>query len=196
MKKRLGDLYGSLPRAARWAVWAGALVVGFLVVDSYLLKAYDRWNQRATQLEGRLARLKALGDTDSEQGRTIQVGVSSFGQPSFPGASSKTVSALTSRVNAVFDAAGINDRTQIERRATLAVRGTGERYERIMLEVTFESTADELASILADLEASPEVTTVSRVRVDRAAARGSSAGSGAMRTTVVAEAWAQPQGGA
>lgn len=193
---RLAQFYSGLPRAGRWLVWLIVFVAGFLIINDGVLTWHDRWSQRADLLESRLRRLRELGDVSSEQGRVIAVRMSSFGRPSLPGSTAQVAESLTRRINQVFDDAGIEDRTQIEKSASFKVKSGDTRIDRVILEVTFEADPRQVVSILAALEAAPEVTTISRVRVDkqnRASGNAASRTAGLVRATIAAEGWANPE---
>jgi hypothetical protein len=198
----LRRIYADLPRAAKWAVWTGALVAAFLFIDGYVLTSYDRWTAKANLLESELAQLANLGSLESDEGKIIATGITNFGRPSLPGDYSKAAGALTRRVNTVFDNAGIDDRTQIEKSASFKVKATDQRLERIILEVTFEADPRTVTRIVRDLEGSleqidpksgarsgGEVTCVSRVRIDKGGRTTGS--SGRVRATITTEAWAE-----
>lgn len=194
MSKSIGQFYSSLPRAGRWLVWFVVLVLGFIFVNDYLLKLYDRWDARANQLESQLLRLRDLGSSESDEGRVIATGMTGFGRPALPSSPAMVAQSLTRRVNDVFDLAGVDDRTQIEKNASFKSKQTDERLERIILEVTFEAEPHTITQIIADLESSAEVTTVSRIRIDKGNRSGDRASNTqTVRATIAAEAWARNQ---
>jgi hypothetical protein len=59
--------------------------------------------------------------------------------------------------------------------------------DRLILEVTFEADPSTVISVLADLEKAPEVTTVSRVRIDKTNNRDDTVRT--VRATITPEAW-------
>lgn len=197
---RFTEIYAGLPRAARWLVWFVAGVVAFIAINDYVLVYHDRWSSRADRLAADLSRLRALGTSESDQGRMIAEGMVRFGRPSLPAPAAQVGQALTRRVNDVFDNAGILDRTQIEKGGSFKALTSDQRFERVIIEITFEADPRVVTQVVADLEASPEVTCISRLREDKSQtssrAGGSSrsgAGVGLVRATIAAEAWALPQ---
>lgn len=201
---RIRAFYAALPRAGKWLVWLVAFVAGFIIINDGVLTWHDRWTQRADVLETRLRRLRELGDVSSEQGRVIATRMTNFGRPALPSSSTQVAESLTRRINYVFDDAGIDDRTQTEKSASFKAKGSDARVDRVIIEVTFEADPRTVASILAALESAPEVTTISRARIDKQNAgysggrNGGSASSGSrgglVRATLAVEGWANPEG--
>lgn len=202
MMKRVQAFYAALPRAGKWLVWLIVFVAGFLIINDGVLTWHDRWTQRADVLETRLRRLRELGDVSSEQGRVIATRMTNFGRPALPASTTQVAESLTRRINFVFDDAGIEDRTQTEKSASFKAKNADTRVDRVIIEVTFEADPRAVTSILAALEAAPEVTTLSRVRIDRQnsytgggrnGARNGSGPSTLVRATLAVEGWATPE---
>lgn len=187
----------ALPRAVKWMLLAGVLIVLYFGVFEPTLAFSDRWNRRATELESALARDKELAGLEGD-GYRIQAAQSAFGEPVRPGQKDVTPEGLLRVVNAVLDQHGVGGRTVSESSSALTgdaalALGAGE-IRRFILQVSFEADSATVAAVLADLEKAPEVAAVSRVRIDKASVRFGSdedeAGNGGqVRATLSPEAW-------
>jgi len=67
------------------------------------------------------------------------------------------------------------------------VYGEGERIDRLVREVQFEGTPEQIAAVVSDLENAPEIAAVSRVQVRRGDQQDTAARM--LKVTVAAEAW-------
>ncbi len=203
--------YRGLPRAARW----GALFVFFCGLYFGLVEPLLTWTSRlsvrADGLEAAVAELDSLTRPDSQHGRNAIGALTYFGKPYLPGDPALRREAVYTAVNDVLTHHGVASPALTERQANMrdedarailgvstsvgaAGGGTGGRVLRLTLDIEFEADPDVIAAVVADLEASPEIVGVQRVRIDRpgsGASRGSSnTGRGrALRAEIVAEAW-------
>jgi len=182
-----------LPRAVKWMLLAGSLIVLYFGVFEPTLAFADRWNTRAASLESALARDKELAGLEGD-GWKIQSAQSAFGEPVRPGQKDVTPEGLLRVVNAVLDQHAVGGRTVSESTSALTgdaavALGVGE-IRRFILQVSFESDAATVAAVLADLERAPEVAAVSRLRIDKASIRfGADEDEGLVRATLSPEAW-------
>lgn len=189
--KSLAVTYAQLPRAVRWMAWFAVILLLYFGVFEQVLDLTQAARARADSYESRIRRLVALGNQDTDEGRVAAQVLQNFGRAELSDSPGEAVYLLTRRVNQVFDDAGVEDRTQIEKRSLFKPKGSDERFERIIIEVSFDARPEVMTKVLAALEASPEVATVSRVRLDRSGRSGSDANSRTVRGTVAAESWAR-----
>ena len=199
---RLWSLFSGLPRAGKWIVFAVAGVLFYFYGVEPALQATKDLNNKADALARGLAREHELSSPQSEDGRILDVGLSSFGMPYLPTDGRARPDALHKAVDAILRKNGVRDSNIVEKTATLrgdlvtAMAGNGARFDRYVLDVTFETDQQSLVSILSDLERAPEVTAISRVRIDHpAAARGSKGSSRTLRVTISPEIWVAAKGG-
>ncbi|MBX3385067.1 MAG: hypothetical protein KF768_00690 [Phycisphaeraceae bacterium] len=189
--KSITVMFADMPRAVKWLVSFSLVMGGYFVLLEPVLDYTQAARSRAQALESRIARLASLGNEDTEEGRVAAQVLQSFGRAELPRTSGEAVYLLTRRINQVLDEAGVEDRTQIEKRSTFRPRGSDLRYERVIIEVSFDARPETHTRVLAALESSPEVTAVSRVRLDRSTRAGAAANQRLIRGTIAAEAWAQ-----
>lgn len=198
--RRLVDTFRSLPRAARWGVLATlAFGLYFLAVEP-LLKITNDYDADADSIESRLSRTADLASDTSDDGRMFATGVKAFGRPQLPDDPKTRPEAIQQVVDEVLEAHGVETRTKTERHSTL----TGDRaralvgadkLERYIVEISFEADQGTVAQVIADLEKSPVVSAVSRVKIDRSAVGtrymddAEKSGAGRVRATISAESW-------
>lgn len=198
----------TLPRAMRWLLWAAiGLVLYFAVVEPTLTLTSDI-RSHADDLASGIQKVRALTSSDSEQGRILENGRRSFGEPYLPENPANRPEALHTAVDAILTKHGVVNRTKNERHvrvagdeaiALLGPLAATTSVERLILDVTFEATPDTVTSILADLEQSKYVAAISRIEIRRqdlgrpgSSGSSSSAGSSGSKTVKAVlspEAW-------
>src|SRR5690606_4616551 len=85
---------------------------------------------------------------------------------------------------------------QMERRSVVnlpqeaSILGRDQTLQRQELTLTFEAPPQTVSRIIADLEAEPLVTSITRIRLDKSAARRSESGpAGVVKATIAVETW-------
>jgi hypothetical protein len=201
--------YRKLPRAGKWLVaFAGFCIAYFAVIDPIMAHTAEV-RSRADTLEADAARDRALADAESDDGRALAAGVSNFGAPLVPSDRANRAESFRSAVDAVLERHGVTNSTQTERESAFGsaaqietVAGPGARVRRVALELTFEATPEAVVAVIADLERTPGVAAVGRVRIDRAATaarfgfeeESTEDPTRLVRATVVPEAWVIDRG--
>ncbi|GEM_PF-855629 len=205
---KLTDAIGSIPRAAKWGIAAAcAFGLYFLVIE----RVIDRTNfyaLRADKLDSNLQRVTDLESPDSVDGALLLVGRRTYGVPQLPTDSAARPEAIHRVVDEVLEEHGIDDRTKTEKSLTLTADRLSEltlgegRVERYIVEVSFEATQETVARVIADLEQSPVITVISRVKIDRVTAYAgtrepttANSGPKLVRAAIAAETWVRVRGG-
>lgn len=203
MKAQVVAWYAALPRAGRWALWGAAVLAGyFLVIEPMVSRAVELHETAARQA----ALLVAL-ERDAASGRMAALvsGARRHGPVDLPGDAERMRVAFNRRVDEVLSQHGVRRHENIWRTAVLtqgplprALTGDGltpdpapRRVERVIREVQFMATPEQVAAVVADLERSREVSAVSRVQMRRADREGASRD---VRATIAAEVWTITQG--
>lgn len=195
--------YNSLPRAGRWMVWTVGLVVGYFGVVEPILELTAASKASADALAAGIAREQALTSQDSEQGRILENGRRSFGEPYLPEDPANKPESLHKAVDQILQKHSIGDRTKNERHIRIAgdeatqllgALAATSTIERLILDITFEAAPDVVAAILAELEQAKEVASISRIEIRRldVGVRGASApssGAKVVKATISPEAW-------
>ncbi len=196
------DKFRSLPRAARWGVLAILVFSAYFLVVEPILELTSAHDSAADTIERSLGRTADLASEDSDDGRTLSSGIKAFGRPQLPSDPKTRPEAIQRVVDEVLEAHGVETRTKTERTSTLtgdkarALVGA-DKLERYIVEVSFEADQGTVAQVIADLEQSPVVSAVSRVKIDRSAVGSryiddpEKSGAGRVRATISAESWVQ-----
>lgn len=192
------DRYRSLSRAGKWAVMALAGLAGYFGVVEPTLDARAGWVQRADSLEATLEEWATGGGAIASDAKAVSLGRQIFGEAAFPSTEAGQSQALLQRLAAVMKAHGVRD-YDIRERSLILPRGplndapgvTG-RVKRIVRDVSFECSQDVLADVIADLERSKEVASISRVFVRKTTGTGGARASSSkgLSVTIAVEAWA------
>lgn len=188
--------YAALPRSGRWLVWLGAfLAVYFLAIEPVLTRR-AALAAEATRIEAALAAKAQARTRVAESERVVTQGAGFFGRPALPGASVDNSAMFEARINQVFAANKVSPRINYRDPVlftgdTPKVLGGGQKLERLVVELSFETDVITLVNILKDLEHAKEIAAVSKVGLRKQAAPSKKPGdAGPLLVNLTAEAWA------
>lgn len=172
-------------------MFAGAVVLAYFVVVERVI---DRINAASARADDREIALAVLAkDPIGAQSSEVALGVRKFGAVELPGDPEVRSVAFNRRVVEVLSKHKIRNDASTTRTMPL---GNGplksayteeERIDRIVREVQFSATPEELAAVIADLESSPEVASVSRVQLRRGDNQDTAARQ--LKVTLAVETW-------
>lgn len=184
--------WSQLPRAAKWGIYAlGGVLVYFVVVER-AIDLYQKWDMRGDAAAGVLTKYEAAGATVKRAAETLTLGVRRYGEVASPGSPEKRPLEFDRAVDAVLEKHAISGQTSTTRTAPLGSGplptkvGPTHRIERITKTVDFKARPEAVAAVIADLEATPVVSTVSMVQIRRTDAKDSS---GDVSATLTIESW-------
>ncbi len=195
---RAAQIYSGLPRAAKWAIWGCGFILGYFLVIEPVMDYGSVASARAERLRGdlttRVAELKRRDDV----ALSIRERTAWFGDIRVPGEANEMQSALRDRIDHVFREMGVPSGWSLDRRTEGRVSreamgrtlDESEELHRLEMELKFECAPDLAMEIIAELERSPEVTSVPRV-VLRKTTEGRR-----VQATVSVEAWSIQRRGA
>lgn len=190
----LAQRYRALPRAGKWLVVAGVALVGYFAIVEPLLAWSARVRGEADALQARLeARAQTSERVGGSAGELAQA-ISTYGTPALP-RPGDPVPALERAISSALSAHGVSPRRREPRTPAPLLAsdnqpariGSSDRVSRVGVEVTLECTTEQLAKVLHDLEAAPQVASISRLSV-RKASDGRS-GDQKLAVTMTIEAW-------
>lgn len=185
----LSDKFRTLPRAARWGVSALGILVAYFIIAEPLIDKMNTLNSRA---DDRVGALVALTYDPSGSAADIALGVRKFGEVLLPGDEQTRSVAFNRRVSSILEKHKIKDNSTT-RKMPLGqgplkeVYGDVSRIDRLVREVQFEATPEDLAAVIAELESAPEVAAVSRIQIRRGDQKDTAGR--ILKATVSAEAW-------
>lgn len=193
----LAGSFARLPRAVRWLLYTGLGIVAYFAIVEPALDARNHFDSQADALQRDLDELRAYTGADSDAGVTREVVLESYGAPAPPAAPGEVgrPAEFEAAINEIFRAHAVR-KDQTERRSVVnlpqdaGIIGEDQELQRQELTLTFEATPRTVARIVANLEAEPLVTSVTRLRLDKAAARRGEPGqSGLVKATIGVETW-------
>jgi hypothetical protein len=186
----LGARVQALPERTRWAVYALAALVGWLAVDDLLWSPARAWSAEGDRIEAALARGRG---PSLEVPTDVRRAIATFGPVEPPEEAGRGRERLSESINEVakrHKVAGYSFETRIGPRLKDADAITlGPAVDRLQAELKFETTAEELPRIIADLESQPDIELVSSLRITR------NEQSRKIGVQATIEAWTLAQGG-
>lgn len=181
-------VFRDLPRAARWALLGAVALVAYFGLIEPALDSLNDLNSRADAQRLALMELNTKSAADEQ----IGLGVRRFGRVLLPGDPQVRPVEFNRKVLAVLEKHGVRNHTNTTRTVPLgsgqlqSELGSGAQVQRLIREIQFEAAPEAVAGVIADLESTPEVASVSRVQLRRVEAEGVSR---LLRATIAAEAW-------
>lgn len=192
------ESYKRVPRALRWLLFFGGFIVVYYAVLEPALDSANRARDRADRLEASLRRERAISSSAGRPGGELDRAVRTYGLPRHPTDPEARPESLQRTVNAILMKHGVSNATYSERMGAIpssdaaAVVGAAAKLDRFVLDVSFDASPADALAILSDLEQAREVTSISRVKIDKAAAgrsRDSGEGGRVVRVNIAVESW-------
>ncbi len=157
----------SLPTASRYGLIALTILAAYFAVDSWSWNWARTWNLEADRIQKILSdSAKITGNTED----TPSMGPETFG-PVLPiGSESEgTQSMATAVVEIVKKYSTTNFSYDAQRASTrlAGVSANGEKIAKVSGELQFECSADVFSKIVADIESSPAIESISSIRLQR-----------------------------
>lgn len=188
----LVDRWSSMSRPLQWSLWATAVLVLYFVAVDPALAAYGRWSSRADSKQAELTRFASERALRKSADDATASGIARYGEVAPPAAAVNRSEALNSQITKILREEGIRTPTIASREQAMsggplsAKLAPDERLQRLVTDIRFEAPANQCARVLAALEQTPEVATVSRVQLS---ATGTDRNSGVVRAWFTVEAW-------
>lgn len=160
--------FDALPSRQRWLVVAVLAVAGYLLVDEYVWSWSRAWQAESAQIE---AALRRAGARRAPASVDLARAVATFGPVEPPADAARGREELAQAIEDVAKAhkvAGYSYEVRVGPRVKdpdAAVLAPA--IERIQAEVRFDTTAEELPRIVADLESHPSIEAISALRIQR-----------------------------
>lgn len=187
----LASLWGSLPRAGRWAVLGGVGIALYFAVVEPVVDMTVQASSRADAMAARIRAVQGMGERADDDRQVIALGARLHGDVAMPGPRAERATALNRAVDGALRDAGVTGaRTQTTEQNLqdgAATRHFGGRGSLVKLvsTVSFDASPEAFSQVLGALENSPDVAAVPRVIVRRL-----EDGSRGVSATLTVEAWA------
>jgi hypothetical protein len=183
----------NLPRAARWGLCA-AVGVGayFLLLEPIV----DRVRMLSSASDSKAATLASHAKSSKaleDDAQKVALGVRRFGDVMEPGDPEQRALEFNRAVDEILKKNGVREHTSTTRTTPMgpgplvARAGAEFRIDRLIKDIQFNSEPEVAAAVIADLERTPVVATVSRLQIREADSRDKSARQ--VRVSLAAEAW-------
>lgn len=195
----LSDRFRKLPRAGRWGVWLIAVLIVYFAAIEPAVDWSSNKAAEVSRLEKTLAARVRLSAEKDAAGNVLQRSIVAYGEPKRPRSNIADPSGFLSQKTSDLAAKhGITVKRRT-RRGSVPVTGfewNGSKVDRVALELVVECDTEKFVALLKDLEASPEITQVSSVRLTKLPQSGVAlADSSLMQITLVPEVWVLPRNG-
>jgi hypothetical protein len=187
---RVTAIYKSLPRAGQWLVWGLVCVAAYFGLVEPVMDQTSSIGSKADAAASALVSYESGRTTQDREAGEISRGLRQFGPVLLPGEAGERSGAFNRRITEILDKQGVKYPTSTTRTAPLTsgpldkTMPAGQRVERLIRDLQFDATPEQVTAVLAALERSPEVAAVSRVQIRRAAG---GAGSRTVRANITVE---------
>ena len=165
--------YRRLSTMLQWAVGATVVAVLFLVWNDYLVEITAEWDVRAERMLADVD--KAAGGPQRLQSLSrLKPVVVGLGPVDKPGSESDAEKRLNTAINAVLkehsvlqDSFNYRGPSKLRRGTLSRVIEPGQQVEAISGDLRFDATPAVAAAIISALEASPDIDSISTLRITR-----------------------------
>lgn len=171
-KPSLATRWDALPTRWKWISAAVAAAVVFIAYTDLVQPIADRWNAESDRIDAILDRAEG---NKAQLPPSLEAAVEALGPIQVPRTEAEGSLALAQTItkaignqpvaNFSFDARAGSRLPPAALREI--VSGTGQRVERVVGEVGFTASPEQAAAIIAELESSPEIESISRLRMAR-----------------------------
>lgn len=173
MTRKLQDILdriSAFPRAMQWAIWAAIGTVAFLIWDSTVAEVAAGWSSRADTIEMQIKEV----NTPVILTKSTRNAITAFGEVQLPREKAAGASELTNSIHSILASRNVlNDefkRTKTPRMRSGSLPGiasSGQQIEQVIGDLHFEARQSEILDVIADLESSPWIDSISSVRLTR-----------------------------
>lgn len=182
----------TLPRVVRWALLAALALVAYFAVVEPVLDLTNTYNSRADKREAELRTYANQRTQRQAAENTIVLGVSRYGNVTPPGPAAARSQAFNMLITKVLDEQGISDPSvntkdqPMQGGPLTAVAAADERLERLVSDIKFDGTPEQIMGVIAALEKSSDVSVISRVQISPGSADKSER---LLKASIAVEAW-------
>ena len=157
----------SLPTAGRYGVIALAILAAYFAVDSWSWSWARAWDLEADRIQKILSDSAKITANSSD---TPAIGPETFG-PVLPiGSESEGAQSMATAVVEIVKKYSTTNFSYDAQRASTRLSGVsanGEKIAKVSGELQFECSADVFSKIVADIESSPAIESISSIRLQR-----------------------------
>lgn len=183
----------ALPRAARWGVIALIGMAMYFAIIEPAVGAIATANSRGDASEAALDRFEQGGQAVKDAAENWALGVRRFGEVEYPGSPDTRPLEFDRAVDAVLKKHNIVGHTSTTKTGPMGAGplvssvGTGKHVERVIKTIELTADPEVVGAVIADLEATPVVSTISSVTLRQPDSRDKT--TRAISASITLEAW-------
>jgi hypothetical protein len=190
---RYWQSFSALPRAAKWALTGLVVVALYFLVIERMMDLINVINGKADISANTLSKFAASSEPQKHALETLKLGFRTFGDVDFPADQAARTGAFNSTVDRILKEQRVSNAKSRTKNAPLGQGplanklGSDQRVERVVRDIEFDATPEAITQVIADLERSPVVATVSKVQIRSVDTKDKS--SRQLHAALTAEAW-------
>ncbi|GEM_PF-1580028 len=185
----------ALPRSVQWAMWGGLAFAAYFGIVEPVLNRTSEMSGRASALEASLRTYAASKSKLDAAASMAKVGERQFGLVALPVDTTKRSTEFSSAIDEIFKRHGIsnmtsgNRSTPLEKGSLVTLMGASgqQRVEKLVNDLSFQATPEQVIAVLADLEREPLVTTIPRINIRQS--DGQDRFNRLLRVSIAVETW-------
>lgn len=166
--------YKAFPRSMRWLIVFAVFAGVYFVVIEPALNMMTEWNNAADRAAIALRRYEEQATARDAADTRIAIGVTRLGDVAMPNALRDRSNVLYTKIGSILDKHGVVRPSITQGRpiplgkGVLAeLVGANEEVQRLTFDVKLEGDPDTILKVIADLERTPEVTTLGTLQLRR-----------------------------
>lgn len=168
-KPDLVDRFLAWPALWRIASAGVCVLMAVLVAQDYVWPAADAWNDEADRISRTIDKGRNLDR--AIDGRIKRIAIA-LGPIEVPRSASPGATRLEETVGEIFEGNGLDPKIEARTGSRLASSSpisevAGGRVQRLVCELEFITDPDTLIAVLRELEAEPEIESISNLRLER-----------------------------
>lgn len=165
----LVDRFLSLPALWRVGVIVAVTLLVILVAQDYVWPTADEWNKESDRISRIIDQSR---DLDKAIDRKIERVATALGPIEVPRSASPGATRLEETVGTILERNGIVPKIDARTGSRLASASpisevAGGRVQRLVCELDFKTNPDTLIKVIRELEAEPEIESISSLRLER-----------------------------
>ncbi len=168
---RYVTMFKGMPRAMRWGILAVVGIALYFLAIEPAVDQINAWGNEADLHQTTLESFNTQGGTQQKAIQALSLGQRHYGDVEFLGDEATRTVQFNSAVDSVLKSNNIPNAKNRWKNAPLgqgvlaAKMGTETRIERVTRDIEFDATPEAVAAVVAELERTPVVASVSRVTV-------------------------------
>lgn len=170
--------FRALPRSMQWALIAAVGFALFFMWYEVVRPISDDWKAAADEKQANLAEVRQSSQLSAElESRTNRDLVAAFGPVEIPGSEAEGKRGITADINEILrnysvsgDSLDLRPSGRL-RKGSLPSIARGKKVTRLRGDLRFDADVEDAMAIIAELESSPKIESITSVRLNKLAQR-------------------------